>query len=95
MKKCPACGHESDRSGMKCPVCGAYYSKIIQLIDEEEQKEERSSFRGRCRRILKSGNVRQELAHELKSAYANLPPRAKFSLFVIGMFVFALIVSVL
>jgi predicted ATP-dependent serine protease len=95
MKKCPSCGHESDRSDTKCPVCGAYYSKIIQLIDEEEENEERSSFRGRCRRILKSGNVRHELARELESAYQNLPPKAKLSLFVIFMFVFALIVSVL
>jgi predicted ATP-dependent serine protease len=95
MKKCPSCGYESDRSEMKCPVCGAYYSKIIELIAEEEANEEKSSFRGRWRCIRKSENVRHELLNELKAMYANLTGKAKFTLFVIFIFVFALIVSVL
>lgn len=95
MKKCPSCGHESDRSDMKCPACGAYYSKVIELIAQEEENEEKNSFSGRCRRILQAENARHALSNELKSGYANLTRKAKFTLFVIFVFIFALIVSVL
>lgn len=95
MKKCPSCGHESEIPEIKCPACGNYYSKIIELIDEEAENEEKHSFRGRCKRILDSGNIRQQLANELRAIVAGLSKKAKFTLFIIFVFIFALVVSVL
>ncbi|MGR9087391.1 MAG: hypothetical protein ACU841_10000 [Gammaproteobacteria bacterium] len=95
MKTCPTCGHQSGRSEMKCPVCGNYYSKILELIDEEEEKELKNSFRGRCRRIIASENIRQALTDELNSIKAGMTGKARFTLFVIFAFIFALILSVL
>lgn len=95
MKKCPACGQESDRSELKCPACGNYYSKVLELIAEEEEYEEKKSFRGRCKRILNAENTKQELIKELTSIKANMTGKAKFTLIVIFVFVFALIISVL
>jgi uncharacterized membrane protein YvbJ len=95
MKKCPACGHENPLPETKCPKCGSYYSKIIELIDHEAAAEQEQSFRGQCRRILRSGNVKLALKAEVKRWWAELGGRAKFTLFVIFVFVFALVVSVL
>jgi uncharacterized membrane protein YvbJ len=95
MKKCPACGHENPLPETKCPKCGSYYSKIIELIDQEAAAEEEQSFRGQCRRILQSGNVKLALKVEVKRWWAGLGVHAKFTLFVIFAFVFALVVSVL
>ena len=95
MKKCPTCGHETDDPGIKCPACGRYYSKIIELIDEEAQKEEQSTLRSRWRRIVHSGNVRQQLTVELDSIAGGLGRTARFSIMVVLIFIFALIVSVL
>lgn len=95
MKKCPACGHESSLDETKCPKCGSYYSKIIELIDKVAAEEEEQSFRGRCRRILQADNVKLALKAELKHWWAGLGGRAKFTLFVIFVFVFALVVTVL
>jgi uncharacterized membrane protein YvbJ len=95
MRKCPACGHENPLSETKCPKCGSYYSKIIELIDQEAADEEERSFRGRCRRIFGAENVKLALKSEVKRGWAGLGGRAKFTLFVIFVFVFALVVSVL
>jgi uncharacterized membrane protein YvbJ len=95
MKKCPACGHENPLPEKKCPKCGSYYSKIIELIDQEAAAEEEQSFRGQCRRIFQADNVKLALKAEVKRWWAGLGGRAKFTLFVIFVFVFALVVSVL
>jgi uncharacterized membrane protein YvbJ len=95
MKKCPVCGHENPLSETKCPKCGSYYSKIIELIDQEAAAEEEQSFRGRCRRIFQADDTKLALKAELKRGWAGLGGRAKFTLFVIFVFVFALVVSVL
>lgn len=95
MRKCPACGHENPLSETKCPKCGSYYSKIIELIDQEAADEEERSFRGRCRRIFGAENVKLALKAEVERGWAGLGGRAKFTLFVIFVFVFALVVSVL
>lgn len=95
MKKCPTCGHETPSNETKCPKCGNYYSKIIELIDKEAAEEEEQSFRGRCRRILNADNVRLALKAEGVRWWSGLGGRAKFTLFVIFVFVFALIVSAL
>ena len=69
--------------------------QIIELIDKEAAEEEDQSFRGQCRRIFQADNVKLALKAELKRFWAGLGGRAKFTLFVIFVFVFALVVSVL
>jgi uncharacterized membrane protein YvbJ len=95
MNKCSVCGHERNNGDIKCPECGSFYSKIAEIIAEQEAQEEMQSFRGRCKRILNSGNVKRELLGELKLIRAGLTKKAMFALFVIFVFVFALVVSVL
>lgn len=95
MKKCPVCGHENPLDETKCPKCGSYYSKIIELLDKEAADEEERSFRGQCRRIFQSGNVKLALKAEAERWWSGLGLRAKFTLFVIFVFVFALVVTVL
>ncbi|MGZ8158920.1 MAG: hypothetical protein ACXWT1_09185 [Methylobacter sp.] len=95
MKKCSVCGHESDDRAMKCPECGAFYSKITEIIAEQEAQEEMQTFRGRCKRIFNADDVKQELLSELKLVWAGLTKKGVFALFVIFVFVFALVVSVL
>jgi len=95
MNKCSVCGHERNDRDMKCPECGSYYSKIAEIIAEQEAQEEMQTFRGRCKRILNSGDIKHELLAELKLIRSGLTNRGMFALFVIFAFVFALVVSVL
>jgi hypothetical protein len=53
------------------------------------------TFRGRCKKILSSDDVKQEVLSELKLMWAGLTKKGVFALFVIFVFVFALVVSVL
>jgi len=95
MNRCPSCGHENNKAEMRCPECGSFYSKVIEIIDREAADEELHTFRGQCKRILDSGNIRQELLAEWARIKGGLSTKAKFALFVIFAFVFALVVSVL
>lgn len=95
MNKCPSCGHERNGRDMKCPECGGFYSKIDEILAEEEVYEEMHSLRGRCKRIINAGNVRQELLAELRSVKAGLSKKGLFTIYLIVAFVFALVVSVL
>ncbi|MGZ5585228.1 MAG: hypothetical protein ACXWE4_00995 [Methylobacter sp.] len=91
MNKCSVCGHERNDRDMKCPECSSFYSKIAEIIAEQEMQ----TFRGRCKRILNSGDIKRELLDELRLIRAGLTKKAMFTLFVIFVFVFALVVSVL
>jgi uncharacterized membrane protein YvbJ len=95
MNKCSVCGHQRNERDIKCPECGSYYSKIAEIIAEQEAAEEMQTFRGRCKRILKSDDVKHELLAELKQIRAGLTKKGMFALLVIFVFVFALVVSVL
>ncbi len=95
MNKCSVCGHQRHDGDIKCPECGSFYSRIAQLIAEQEEQEELQTFRGRCKRILNSDDVKQALSAELELVKAGLTKKAVFALFVIFVFVFALVVSVL
>jgi len=95
MNKCSECGHERNDRDLKCPECGSYYSKIAEIIAEQEAQEEMQTLRGRCKRILKSDDIKHELRAELQLVRAGLTKRGMFALFVIFAFVFALVVSVL
>lgn len=80
---------------MRCPECGSFYSKIIEMIDEVAADEEQNTLRGRYQRILHSGNIKQAALFEWKQIKAGLSKQAWFALFVIFVFVFALILTVL
>lgn len=95
MNQCSVCGHERNDRDIKCPECGSYYSKITQIIAEQEALEEMQTFRGRCKKILNSDDVKQALLAELKQMKSELTNQGMFALFVIFVFVFALVVSVL
>jgi len=95
MDKCSICGHERNDQDMKCPECGSFYSKIAEIIAEQEAQEEMQTFRGRCKRILASDDAKQALLEELRLMWTGLTRTGVFALFVIFVFVFALVVSVL
>jgi len=95
MSKCPTCGADRLPGAAVCPACGKYYSKIVELISAEEAEEERQSWRGRLKRIVGAEDVKAALKNEVKLAIAGLNTRARFTLFVIFVFVFALVVTVL
>jgi len=95
MNKCSVCGHDRNDRDLKCPECGSFYSKIAEIIAEQDAQEEMQSFRGRCKRILSSNDVKHELRAELKLIWEGLSKKGVFALFVIFVFVFALIVTVL
>ena len=95
MNKCSVCGHERNDRDMKCPECGSFYSKVAEIIAEQEALEEMQTFRGRCKRILGSDDAKQALLSELKLVWAGLTKKGVFALFIIFVFVFALVVSVL
>ena len=95
MQTCPSCGHQRVKDEMRCPECGNFYSKIIELIEAEATAEENSTLKGCYKRIINSDNIKQALRDEFSAQWAGLSWRAKFTLFVIFAFVFALVVSVL
>jgi hypothetical protein len=80
---------------MKCPECGSFYSKIIELIDEQQAQEEMQTLRGYWKKIVNSGAVKQVFLEELNQVKAGLSTKGKVALLVIFVFVFALIVTVL
>lgn len=95
MNSCPSCGHERIKTETRCPECGAYYSKIAELLAEEEAYELEYSFQGRWLKFRNAPDKKQALSTEFKQFWAGLTIKAKFTLFVIFVFVFALIVTVL
>lgn len=95
MNKCQSCGHERNGREMKCPQCGGFYSKVDEILAEEEANEEKRSFRGRCKRIMSADDIKHELLAELKLVKAGLTKKSLFAIYVIIVFVFALVVSVL
>ena len=95
MNNCRFCGHERSTSELRCPECGVFYPTIAELIAEEEAYEAAHSFRGHCQKILDAPDRKQALLAELKQFAAGLSTRAWFTLFVIFVFVFALVITVL
>jgi uncharacterized membrane protein YvbJ len=95
MNKCPSCGRQRQESELKYPACGSYYSKIAALIAEQEEDEQSRTFRGRCKRILESRDIINELRSELKLIKVGLSKKSLFTVYLVIAFVFALIISVL
>lgn len=96
MSNCPHCGHERlDQTEQKCPKCGHFYSKILELIAEEEAYEFEHSWQGRWQRFRNADSTKQAIINEFKLITADWSLTAWFSLFVVFAFIFALIVTVL
>jgi threonine synthase len=95
MRQCQSCGFETEIVAMRCPECGGFYSKIIELIEQEVADEESRSFKGRYQRVLKAVDKRHALKLELETFNSGLTLKAKFTLWLIFAFVFALVVTVL
>ncbi len=91
MKKCPYCGFENQEPTPRCPECGGYYSKIIELIDQAAAEEEKNSGAARYRRIIQSGNIKQAIISEIRQIVDGLSGQAKLTLWVVFVFVFALV----
>lgn len=93
---CPHCGHERlNQTDTRCSHCGQFYSKLFELIAEEEAYEYEHSWQGRWQRFSKANSKKQALFSELKIITANWSLMTWFSVFVVFTFVFALIVIVL
>lgn len=95
MEKCPACGNVRIQGAVKCQHCGRFYSKVIEIIAAEEAEEELLTFRGQCKRILQSGNIKGELRAEYQRFKEGLSRKGLFTLYVILAFIFLLTLSVL
>ena len=95
MNNCPSCGYERNKTDLRCPECGVFYPTLAELIAEEEAFEAAHSLRGRWQKILESPDRKHALLTELKQIVADLSTKARFTLFVIFVFVFALIITVL
>lgn len=93
---CPHCGHERlNQTETQCSHCGRFYSKVFELIAEEEAYEFEHSWQGRWQRYSQANNKKQALISEFKTITANWSLMTWFSVFVTFTFVFALIVIVL
>ena len=95
MKECPSCGSKVVQGQVRCPECGAFYSRIIELIEREAEAEERDSFKGLCKRVLLADGKKEAIKIEWSKFKAGLSVKAKIALWVIFAFVFALMVSVI
>jgi uncharacterized membrane protein YvbJ len=95
MKTCPECGHAREDGALTCPECGRFYSKIIELIEQEAEREFSQSWRGKWQRFMQAQNKQQAFYEQWRDFKAGLPLTARFTLVLIALFVFALIVTVL
>lgn len=95
MNKCPQCGQQRKADEYRCLFCGCFYSQLDEILAAEEAATERKSFKGRLKAIKKADNAKQALMEELHDIRRSTPNKTLFTLFVIFVFIFALIVSVL
>jgi uncharacterized membrane protein YvbJ len=95
MNKCPQCGQPRQADEYRCLACGCFYSQLDEILAAEEAEIERKSFKGRWKAIRKADNPKQAIIDELRTIRENTPRRTSFTLWVIFVFIFALIVSVL
>ncbi len=95
MKNCPKCGQARLGEEFKCPKCQVFYSQLDELLYEEQQKQEKNTFKGRLKIIYAADDRKQALRDELKTIWKNTPLKTKITLWTIFAFVFALVVTVL
>jgi uncharacterized membrane protein YvbJ len=95
MNKCPQCGQQRKADEYRCFACGCFYSQLDEILADEEAERERRTLKGRLKAIRQADNPKQALIDELMAIKTNTPRRTSFTLLLIFIFVFALIVSVL
>lgn len=95
MNKCPQCGQQRKADEYRCLSCGCFYSQLDEILAAEEAEKEKTSFKGRLNAIRKANNPKQALSDELRRIRQNTPTKTLFTLVVIFVFIFALMVSVL
>jgi predicted ATP-dependent serine protease len=95
MRVCQSCGFKRISSEKKCPSCGDTYLTIAELIAEDEANEEKSSFKGRCKRIISAENTKDAFLLEVELIKVELTKKRILTIFLIVSFVFALFISVL
>ncbi|MFA5984221.1 MAG: hypothetical protein WC782_09405 [Methylococcaceae bacterium] len=95
MKNCPQCGQPRQGEAFKCPRCDIFYSKIDEILFEQQVEAEKDSFNTHIKAILASDNITRALTKQLKSTWKDLSLKAKFTLWVIFVFVFWGIIVVL
>lgn len=96
MPQCPSCGF-NNKDAIKCTQCGRYFSKAMEIISTEAEQEELETFEGRWKRILQSGDIKNQAFTELQQFKESLTLnlKGKFTLYVIVAFVFFITLAVL
>jgi len=94
MKNCPQCGQPRSGEEFKCPKCAVFYSKLDELLFEEQQIREKDSLKGRVKAIIAADDRKDALATELKAIWKQTPLKTKITLLTIFAFVFVLVVGV-
>ena len=95
MNKCPQCGQQRKAEEYRCLSCGCFYSQLDEILATEEDEQKRKSLSGRLKNIIHTDNSKQALVDELHDIWQNTPRQTLFTLIVVFVFIFALIVSVL
>lgn len=95
MNECPQCHQPRKAEEYKCPKCDCYYSQLDEILAKEEAEREKKSFKGRFKTAKKSKGSKQAFSDEIDRLREETPLRTKFTLIVICLFVFALVISVM
>lgn len=93
--QCPQCGYRRQGEEKKCPKCDIYYSVIDEFLAEEEAKDERDLLKTRLKRIWRAQDRKQAFKAELKDYYSQMPKGSVFVLYVIAVFIFAMLMAVI
>lgn len=94
-KKCVQCGYPKETLETRCPNCGSLNSKIDDILAREEIELQRHTLSGRFKAVLNAENRREEFFVHLKSIKESLPEQSLFIIFVVFVFIFALVFSVM
>ncbi len=95
MNTCPKCGKQREKDEYKCPECDCYYSQLDEILAAEEAELEKRSLKGRLRAVKEADDSIEAFKNEYRRLQETTPLRTKFTLLVIVIFVFALVVSVM
>ena len=94
MKNCPQCGQQRQGETYKCPSCDVFYSQLDELLYEEQQKLEQTSFKGRFKRIKAASDHNKAFRTELKQIWQTTPLKTKITFWTILAFIFVLVVPI-
>lgn len=92
MKNCPQCGQARQGEAYKCPSCDVFYSQLDELLFEEQERQERNTWKGALKRIYAADDRKQAVTDELKRVWNDTPLKTKITLWTIVAFIFMLVV---